>query len=372
MAYKPKLLTVIEGGTGLATLTANAVYVGNGTTVPTALAVGSTGQVLTASTGANPGWSTATFPSTATSTGTILRADGTNWVATTTTYPNTNAVSTLLYASSANVMGALATANNSILSTDASGVPSLGTSLLNDYTFTSATASATRTLTVSNSDNTSGTSTAIIKALTGGASSGDAGFQASTTTTVWSFGVDNSVTSPTADPFVISQGTALGTNNIMSVATSGEINYPLQPAFFAYNSVTDADKTGDGTEYVMICDTEVYDQNADYNNSTGSFTAPVTGRYLFCTMVRLEQLGALFTAGSLYGRASNRDISIFSNFSGVMRNASNILEMGAAFFMDMDAGDGIDYRVNVSGSTKTIDIGGDSNAKTYFSGALIC
>jgi len=34
-------------------------------------------------------FSTATYPSTATTTGQILRADGTNWVGTTATYPNT-------------------------------------------------------------------------------------------------------------------------------------------------------------------------------------------------------------------------------------------------------------------------------------------
>lgn len=70
-------------------------------------------------------FSTATYPSIATGTGTILRADGTNWVATTSTYPNTNAVSTLLYASSANVMAALATANNGTLVTSNTGVPSI-------------------------------------------------------------------------------------------------------------------------------------------------------------------------------------------------------------------------------------------------------
>lgn len=41
----------------------------------------------------------------------------------TSTYPTTNAVNTLLYASSANVMAALATANSSVLTTNGSGVP---------------------------------------------------------------------------------------------------------------------------------------------------------------------------------------------------------------------------------------------------------
>ncbi len=48
------------------------------------------GKVLQgAGTGIGPTFSTATYPSTATGTGKILRADGTNWVATTATYPDT-------------------------------------------------------------------------------------------------------------------------------------------------------------------------------------------------------------------------------------------------------------------------------------------
>lgn len=59
MAYKPKTLAVAEGGTSLTTLTAHALYVGNGTSAPTALAVGTTGQVLQGNTGADPSWGTA-------------------------------------------------------------------------------------------------------------------------------------------------------------------------------------------------------------------------------------------------------------------------------------------------------------------------
>lgn len=59
MAYKPKTLAVIEGGTSLTTLTAHAIYVGNGTSAPTALSVGTTGQVLQGNTGADPSWGAA-------------------------------------------------------------------------------------------------------------------------------------------------------------------------------------------------------------------------------------------------------------------------------------------------------------------------
>jgi hypothetical protein len=62
---------------------------------------------------------------TTTGTGTILRSNGTAFVPTTTTFPNTNAINTLLYASAANVMSALSTGNNGVLITSASGVPSI-------------------------------------------------------------------------------------------------------------------------------------------------------------------------------------------------------------------------------------------------------
>ena len=47
----------------------------------------------------------------------------------TTTYPSTNAINTLLYASAANVMSALATANSGVLITSAGGVPSISSTL---------------------------------------------------------------------------------------------------------------------------------------------------------------------------------------------------------------------------------------------------
>jgi hypothetical protein len=66
------------------------------------------------------------------SSGQLLISQGTSapiW--TTSTYPATNAANTLLYASSANTMAALATANSAVLITSSGGVPSLGTTLPN-------------------------------------------------------------------------------------------------------------------------------------------------------------------------------------------------------------------------------------------------
>lgn len=71
--------------------------------------------------GAASNFSTATYPSTATSTGTILRADGTNWVATTATYPTTTTSQQILYSSAANAVSQITTANSSLAATNSSG-----------------------------------------------------------------------------------------------------------------------------------------------------------------------------------------------------------------------------------------------------------
>ncbi len=81
--------------------------------------------------------STATYPSTATGTGTILRADGTNWSATTNTYPNTATAGDILYASASNVIGNLAAvATGQVLA-------SAGTSTAPAYTATPTLTSIT-------------------------------------------------------------------------------------------------------------------------------------------------------------------------------------------------------------------------------------
>jgi len=55
--------------------------------------------------------------------GTVLRSSGAAWVASTATFADTYAVSTLLYASGANAVTGLATTNRAVLGTSATGVP---------------------------------------------------------------------------------------------------------------------------------------------------------------------------------------------------------------------------------------------------------
>jgi len=111
--------------TGLATAN-NGTLVTSATGVPSILAgPGTTGSIFQSNAAAAPSWSTATYPSVATSSGTILRANGTNWVASTATFADTYTASNLLYSNGSNTVTGLATANNGTLVTSSTGVPSI-------------------------------------------------------------------------------------------------------------------------------------------------------------------------------------------------------------------------------------------------------
>lgn len=88
-------LTASNGGIVYSTATAMAVLAGTATA----------GQMLRSGATAAPTWSTATFPATSGTTGTILRSNGTNWVNSTATYPDTVTANNIIYASGSNAVG---------------------------------------------------------------------------------------------------------------------------------------------------------------------------------------------------------------------------------------------------------------------------
>ncbi len=137
-----------------ATYTAHGVLVGEGTSSIAATSAGLSGQVLTSGgASADPTWTTATFPSTAGSTGTILRSNGTNWVATTDTYPNTVVAGDVIIATATNVIGSLAdvavgqvlTSGGVGVAPSYSGSPSVSGSLTAGTTLTATLGAITAT-----------------------------------------------------------------------------------------------------------------------------------------------------------------------------------------------------------------------------------
>lgn len=232
-----------------------------------------------------------------------------------------------------------------------------------DMTIGGSCSGLTNTLLVTNSSNTA-SSAALVNISVGGTSAADA-FETFTVsgTTNWSQGIDNSVT---GDPFVLAASTALGTTNVMSATTAGEVTWPLQPAFLAVNTADNADVTGDGTSYTMVYATEIFDQGSDYNTGTSTFTAPVTGRYYLSSSFLADQIGAGHTSGTASIVASNRTYRYWQNNpAGV--GATQV--SNGSVLMDMDVNDTATCNLTIGGGTKIIDFG-DGSVPSMFSGKL--
>lgn len=237
--------------------------------------------------------------------------------------------------------------------------------LVGDLRVVRSSSGAVVTSETNNSSNTAG-SDAMFLSTVAGSSGGDAytryiisGGQA------WAAGLDNS----DSDAYVISSNTAPGTSNVMRVATTGEINFPLQSAFSAYLGSVLTDVTGDGTAQQLgtgTALTEVFDQNGDFNTN-GTYTAPVTARVQLNGLVLLQQVAATNTT-IIQIITSNRNYSCGNTgtaFTGNMPLAFSVLA-------DMDAADTATCQCNAGGGAKTVDVYGAADFRTGFSGYIAC
>lgn len=233
----------------------------------------------------------------------------------------------------------------------------------------SANSGGTNTFTVENSSNTA-SSAATIDCQVAGGTAGDATYLATVSGgQSWAFGLDNG----SSDSFAISQGGALGSSDVMTITTAGEINYPLQPAFSARLTGNNLNVTGAGTAWTVVFNSEIFDQNSDYNTSTYTFTAPITGRYLFTYNVSIFNLTSSMTAGLINIITSNRTyVTNQINYYAIA--APGRASVNASVLADMDASDTCYIELTISnGAGDTADVDGNtSNHPTVFEGWLVC
>lgn len=191
------------------------------------------------------------------------------------------------------------------------------------------------------------------------------------TTPEFVMGVDDN----DSDSFKISQGFALGTNDTFVMTDTGQRTLPLQSRFVAFVSSNINDVTGDGTSYTVVFDTEDQDVGADYDDTTGIYTAPVAGTYIFTTSISVNDLGVANTAGLWSIRVAGSKSREFrfaqADFGNVRTNGNNYAAAGS-FIMNLAAADTVFVTVQVNSGTLIVDIVGAAGGISYFTGALLC
>jgi len=199
--------------------------------------------------------------------------------------------------------------------------------------------------------------------------SGDSYVQHSINTTgKFRIGVDD-----TDDSFRISQGSVLGINDTFVMTDAGERTLPLQPAFSAYVSSTINNVIGGGS-YAIIHDTELFDVGGDYNTSTGVFTAPITGKYLFTTVcfVVVNTSGGVQLHHKFYINSSTNHYGIFLPSRGrisTFYGTNSSISLSKTLLINLTAADTVATLIESSGGSNVDDVLGGS-IYTNFSGYL--
>ena len=179
-----------------------------------------------------------------------------------------------------------------------------------------------------------------------------------------------------ADSAVFTGNADLGSNLLVgnggstgiAISSAGEVTMAAQPAFAAYAATTSSQPnvTGGGQNVTVNVETEIFDQNADFNNSTMTFTAPVTGRYLFAGGITVDG-NTDTTYGALTFVTSNRTWTL--SFPGYLVNGPN---GSFSALVDMDINDTLLMQFIMYGGTQNVDIlGSATNPRTFLTGYLV-
>jgi len=140
--------------------------------------------------------------------------------------------------------------------------------------------------------------------------------------------------------------------------------------FLSYNSAQDTNVTGNGTVYTIIFDTEVFNYLGAYNNSTGVFTAPETGLYLFCGHIASSGYATTNSPILLELVTTLRTFRLF--YSTGVNLIPTAYGMPFAVLCNMTAGNTASIVLTVSGSVMdAVDVDGAASPITYFSGKQV-
>lgn len=274
--------------------------------------------------------STTTMPDTGT-TGKVIIGDGTNYIESTATYPVSTNINRILYSSANNVIAELATVNSGMLVTSGTGVPSISTDI-------------PTAVTVGGQYNyrAGGTDVALADGGTGA-----------------------SLTAPAADRILFYDQSA-STSKWLEVGSGLDITGTVLTATAAGNTTafkasrTSTQTVTSGTATKTQNNVEEYDVDNTYDNATNfRHTPKVAGKYLYTAMLKATT------------NAANGYINV-----AIYKNGSDVSSTLVYFTVGTSLAASVNAQLNMNGSTDYVEmyatvIGTQINPGTSLSGVLL-
>jgi hypothetical protein len=156
-------------------------------------------------------------------------------------------------------------------------------------------------------------------------------------------------------------------NTALTIDANGIMDKPLQPCFYA--TVGNGQAIADSTVTTLTLDSERFDLNGDFDTSTSTFTAPVTGKYYFTGVYGFDG-GAETDVDYDYVVLTFYASNVQNGY--LKRLRTNVYDQGLILnsdIIDMDANDTCYCSIYLD---RIVGAGGTTITGARFQGFLIC
>jgi len=189
-------------------------------------------------------------------------------------------------------------------------------------------------------------------------------------TTVTLLGSDSLAITPASGSLTF---TATGTLPSLTIGnatidSTGVFSSSAQPSIQANQSTDQANATGNGTVFTVICDNVLAQNGTNYNSTTGAFTVPSSGFYMVTVQVMIKNLSNLMTSGILTINGSLAPHITYFNPFAMIDVITSFVTINVAAVLFVNATNPLSFTVEIdggSGNTATI-AGSGSDSLTSF------